>query len=311
MKNDDQMFQSVLSRRDEYRERRKKRILTIKHTVPVLACFCLCAVLGLGYRNHFGNKPSIPVQPDGIDEPTLEAHETTTQTQIDNQTEPVFTTAPTFRDETEHITTTASIQTQTGTWILTTPPSVTETTAASFTTISDSFTTDTQVYSSITNTYKTEEMTTVTNNTTVTPEPNTIPLWKGDVLIASSTCAEPPELACWFRFFPHEQYEMMREEFSIPQNVDLSQQPCLLITVLTGYANTAIFGCQYTKDGLIMKIAYLETDTFVEQTMRYAIPIPDYLSLTPDNCVAEFITITNESEYQALLTDTLCMESVE
>ena len=113
MKNDDQMFQSVLSRRDEYRERRKKRILTIKHTVPVLACFCLCAVLGLGYRNHFGNKPSIPVQPDGIDEPTLEAHEittsteseTTTQTQIDNQTEPVFTTAPTSESETDSITT--------------------------------------------------------------------------------------------------------------------------------------------------------------------------------------------------------------
>lgn len=121
MKNDDQMFQSVLSRRNEYRERRKKRILTIKHTAPVLACFCLCAVLGLGYWSHFRNIPSIPVQPDVIDETTLEVPETSTstesentfKTQITNQTEPVFITTPTFRDETDHISTTTSIQTQT------------------------------------------------------------------------------------------------------------------------------------------------------------------------------------------------------
>ena len=121
MKNDDQMFQSVLSRHNEYRERRKKRILTIKHTAPVLACFCLCAVLGLGYWNHFRNLPSIPVQPDVIDETTWEATETTTsmksentsKTQITNQTEPVFTTTPISMDETEQITTTARIQTQT------------------------------------------------------------------------------------------------------------------------------------------------------------------------------------------------------
>ena len=120
MKNDDQMFQSVLSRRNEYRERRKKRILTIKHTAPVLACFCLCAVLGLGYWNHFRNIPSIPVQPDVIDETTLEVPETatsesenTSRTQITHQTEPVFTTTPTSELETDFITATTSIQTQT------------------------------------------------------------------------------------------------------------------------------------------------------------------------------------------------------
>ena len=110
MKNDDQMFQSVLSRRNEYRERRKKRILTIKHTAPVLACFCLCAVLGLGYWNHFRNIPSIPVQPDVIDETTLEVPETatsesenTSRTQITHQTEPVFTTTPTSLSLTERL----------------------------------------------------------------------------------------------------------------------------------------------------------------------------------------------------------------
>ncbi len=121
MKNDDQMFQSVLSRRNEYQERRKRRILTIKHSAPVLACFCLCAVLGLGYWNHFRKLPGIPVQPDVIDETTLEVPETTTstesentsKTQITKQTEPVFITTPTSRDRTDHISTTASIQTQT------------------------------------------------------------------------------------------------------------------------------------------------------------------------------------------------------
>lgn len=107
MKNDDQMFQSVLSRRNEYQERRKRRILTIKHSAPFWACFCLCAVLGLGYWNHFRNIPSIPVQHDVIDETTLEVPETTTSTESENTSKTQIT------KQTDHISTTASIQTQT------------------------------------------------------------------------------------------------------------------------------------------------------------------------------------------------------
>lgn len=107
MKNDDQMFQSVLSRRNEYQERRKRRILTIKHSAPFWACFCLCAVLGLGYWNHFRNIPSIPVQHDVIDETTLEVPETTTSTESENTSKTQST------KQTDHISTTASIQTQT------------------------------------------------------------------------------------------------------------------------------------------------------------------------------------------------------
>ena len=71
MKNDDQMFQSVLSRRNEYRERKNKRIRTIRRTVPVLACFCLTIALGVGYWDHFKNLPHIPVQPNIIEESTI------------------------------------------------------------------------------------------------------------------------------------------------------------------------------------------------------------------------------------------------
>ncbi len=122
MKNDDQMYQSVLSRYAEYQETKKKqRKQTIRRTVPVLACFCFCAVLGLGYWKHFRNLPTIPVQPDFIDDTTLEVPETTTSTvseshsstQVSDKTEPASTTAPPSNSETERMTTTADIQTQT------------------------------------------------------------------------------------------------------------------------------------------------------------------------------------------------------
>ena len=126
MKNDDQMFQSVLSRRNEYRERKNKRIRTIKRTVPVLACFCLTIALGVGYWDHFRNLPHIPVQPNIIEEPTIEAPDTTTASTDANTTvssgtpsEPASTTAPTSNSETERMTTTAGNQAQTVTTVVT------------------------------------------------------------------------------------------------------------------------------------------------------------------------------------------------
>ncbi len=84
MKNDEQMFQSVLSRRNEYRERKNKRIRTIRRTVPVLACFCLTIALGVGYWDHFRNLPHIPVQPNIIEEPTIETSDIITTVSYNN-----------------------------------------------------------------------------------------------------------------------------------------------------------------------------------------------------------------------------------
>lgn len=60
MKNDEQMYQSVLSRRDAYRAKKERKKRVFLRAVPVLACCCLAAVLGLGYRNHLKKLPEIP-----------------------------------------------------------------------------------------------------------------------------------------------------------------------------------------------------------------------------------------------------------
>ncbi|WP_303825528.1 hypothetical protein [Ruminococcus flavefaciens] len=128
MKNDDQMYQSVLSRYAEYKEaKKKKRIQTIRRTVPVFACFCLTIALGVGYWDHFRNLPHIPVQPNIIEEPTVEIPETTTTASTDANTtvssmipsEPASTTAPTSNSETVRMTTATGIQTQSVTTVVT------------------------------------------------------------------------------------------------------------------------------------------------------------------------------------------------
>lgn len=73
MKNDDEMYKSILSRRNEYRERKKKRIRSIKRTAPVLACFFLAIMLGLGYRSSFSELLKSPIQSDIIEEPQIAA----------------------------------------------------------------------------------------------------------------------------------------------------------------------------------------------------------------------------------------------
>ena len=67
MKNDEQMYQSVLSRRDAYRAKKEQRIRTVRRTVPLLACCCLAAVLGIGYRKYLNKLPAVPVVPESSD----------------------------------------------------------------------------------------------------------------------------------------------------------------------------------------------------------------------------------------------------
>ena len=76
MKNDDQMYQSVLSRRDAYRLQQQKRIRTVRRVVPVLACFCFTIGLGLGIWKHQSNLPHVPVKT--VTETTATTETTTT-----------------------------------------------------------------------------------------------------------------------------------------------------------------------------------------------------------------------------------------
>ena len=127
MKNHNEMYQSLLSRYEEHQEKKKKRILILKRTVPILACFCLTIALGVGYWDHFKNLPHIPVQPNIIEESTTEIPETTTTASTDANTtvssgtpsEPTSTTAPATKTKTERMTTTAGNQAQTVTTVVT------------------------------------------------------------------------------------------------------------------------------------------------------------------------------------------------
>jgi hypothetical protein len=72
MKNYDEMYQSVLSKYEEYQEKKKKRIFAIKRTVPVLACLCFIAIIGLGRWNQYSKFPEDPIQPEVIETVTTE-----------------------------------------------------------------------------------------------------------------------------------------------------------------------------------------------------------------------------------------------
>ena len=113
MKNDDQMYQSVLSRRDAYRLKKQKRIRTVKRLTPVLACFCFTVVLGLGVWQHRANLPHVPVKPETETTATTGATTTAAETTITavSETSQTRQTRP---------TTSATVQTETVTEVSTT-----------------------------------------------------------------------------------------------------------------------------------------------------------------------------------------------
>ena len=154
--------------------------------------------------------------------------------------------------------------------------------------------------------------------TTVTTESHsvTIPLWKGNVIGLISE--EEPLFNCSFQLFSSAQldpffgltdpYDLLREEFAIPQEFDPEKNSCMEISVTTAYKNTAVIGCRYTQNGLTLTVAYLENGGLSNQIIRYAIPLPDNLTIIPENCNAEYIALTDEAVYQALLTNSLSFE---
>ena len=82
MKNDDQMYQSVLSRRQEYRAKKQKRLQIIRLAAPIAACGCLAVMLGIRFGGSVADLPDIPVQPgvSGTHEAYTSVPSYTTQT---------------------------------------------------------------------------------------------------------------------------------------------------------------------------------------------------------------------------------------
>lgn len=66
MKNDFEMYQSVLSKRNEHRLRKERRSCILKRTVSILACFVLTVVLVFGWK-YVDKMPIIPSDPDIIE----------------------------------------------------------------------------------------------------------------------------------------------------------------------------------------------------------------------------------------------------
>ena len=112
MKNDDQMYQSVLSRYAEYQETKKKqRKQTIRRTVPVFACFCFVVVFGLGYWEHLEKLPNIPIRPNIAENQTTDSTQTTSSADIADTTE----SSPTVQGKQTEPASTAISPTQTET----------------------------------------------------------------------------------------------------------------------------------------------------------------------------------------------------
>lgn len=72
MKSHNEMYRSLLSRYNEYQDKKQKRIRTLRRIAPVLACFVIVVGLGLGYWKHLDKTPIILADTD-IVEVTTEA----------------------------------------------------------------------------------------------------------------------------------------------------------------------------------------------------------------------------------------------
>ncbi len=104
MKNDYEMYQSVLSKRNEHREKKERQKRIIIRTIPVFACFVLTAGLGLGYWNYSKNIPNIPSYPDINEEVTTTSSELTTSLSTHINSAATISSTKTVRTTTAHTT---------------------------------------------------------------------------------------------------------------------------------------------------------------------------------------------------------------
>ena len=110
MKTDDEMYQSLLLRFRDAQARRKKRLRTALHTVPVLACLCLAAGSAVWYRQIGAELPEIPAYPDSSVLPVTEIAESAVTALRQSGTAPT-SSAVTVREPETARTDTAEMQT--------------------------------------------------------------------------------------------------------------------------------------------------------------------------------------------------------
>lgn len=121
MKNDNDMYMSLLSRYNEYQEKKKARIRIIRHTAPVTASLCFSAVFAFLLWDNFSKLPSMPITQDITDEYVADTFVTTTISAAEHHSSSQTTMAAGIasanttvtRSETKVVTATEGCQTQT------------------------------------------------------------------------------------------------------------------------------------------------------------------------------------------------------
>lgn len=134
-----------------------------------------------------------------------------------------------------------------------------------------------------------------------------VPLWKGIVMYQESVAE--PHLNSFFALSPNDMDVWMRSLFGISQDYDLTQNRCLLITIDTAYSNAVIIGCKQVPNGLTLIVAYLDDGKELNKTIHYAIPLPDNMTLEPDNCNADYLEMTDEELIQEMEKDKLKLKA--
>ena len=134
-----------------------------------------------------------------------------------------------------------------------------------------------------------------------------IPLWKGIVEYPGSV--SEPHLYSRFSLSTGDMDAWMRTLYGIPQDFDLTQNQCLLIEIDTAYSDAVIIGCRQTPNGLTLIVAYLDDGITLNKTIHYAMPIPDDMTLEPDNCNANYLEMTDEELIQEMEKDKLKLKA--
>ncbi len=143
---------------------------------------------------------------------------------------------------------------------------------------------------------------------TTEPQPITVPVWQGITVCPESVSL--PHIDCRFGLCPNDANDRLRTEYGIPPEYDLTQHQCLLIDVESGYSMAAVIGGKLASEGLSLKVIYLNQPSDLA-VHHYAIPLPENYSLDTENCYTECTELTDETEFQAMLTESPMIELIE
>lgn len=270
----------------EYRRRPK-----LLRFLPAVAA---CLVIGIFAAVY----PKLRIQTPEITEPPaaiVTAETTITTTELSNRSETQTSTAPirqTVSSATVAGNTTASV----------TVPAA-ETDAHAITELPE-----TSAHTETEPPVITTELTDTTNlvsdteseaTHTVVQVKKAVQIWKGVDMrpeLASDPMSEP-QIRCrfWLSEPDMDMIDGIRSQYGIPAEFDLTQKQCLLIQLETEYADTAVTGGTLTTEGLLLYVACRNQKEPLTD-MYFAVPLPDGITVDPENCRAEYQIYEDESE---------------